>query len=52
MPNDVLTQGIDRNEVLKRNVITNEEGRDNGMAGIPKDVWMCLGEEEIDMLSI
>ena len=29
-PNDGLTQGIGRNEVLKSNVITNEERRDNG----------------------
>ena len=30
MPNECLTQRIDRNEVLKSNVITNEERRDNG----------------------
>ena len=30
VPNDGLTQGIGRNEVLKSNVITNEDGRDNG----------------------
>ena len=30
MSNDGLTQVIDRNEVLKSNVITNEERRDNG----------------------
>ena len=31
VPNDGLTQGIVRNhEVLKSNVITNEERRDNG----------------------
>ena len=30
VPNDVLTQGIDRTEVLKSNVITNEERRGNG----------------------
>ena len=29
MPNDGLTR-IGRNEALKSNVITNEEGRDNG----------------------
>ena len=29
VPNDGLTQRIDRNEVLKSNVITNEERRDN-----------------------
>ena len=29
-PNDGLTQGIGRNEVLKSNVTTNEEGRNNG----------------------
>ena len=29
-PNDGLTQRIGRIEVLKSNVITNEEGRDNG----------------------
>ena len=51
-PNDGLTQGIGRNEVLKSNVITNEEGRNNGNGWIPRDVWMCLGEEWVDMLSI
>ena len=30
VPNDGLTQRIGRNEVLKSNVITNEERRDNG----------------------
>ena len=30
MPNDGLTQRIGRNEVLKSNIITNEERRDNG----------------------
>ena len=30
VPNDGLTQPIGRNEVLKSNVITNEERRDNG----------------------
>ena len=30
VPNDGLTQRIGRNEVLKSNVITNEESRDNG----------------------
>ena len=30
VPNYVLTQRIGRNEVLKSNVITNEERRDNG----------------------
>ena len=30
VPNDGLTQRIGRNEVLKSNVITNEEGRHNG----------------------
>ena len=29
VPNDGLTQGIVRNEVLNSNVITNEEGRYN-----------------------
>ena len=29
VPNDGFTQGIGRNEVLKSNVITNEERRDN-----------------------
>ena len=53
LPNDGLTQRIGRNEVLKSNVITNEERRDTEMDGIPEDVWLCLGGEEgIDMLSI
>ena len=30
VPNDGLTKRIGRNEVLKSNVITNEERRDNG----------------------
>ena len=30
VPNDGLTQWIGRNEVLKSNVITNGERRDNG----------------------
>ena len=30
LSNDGSTQRIGRNEVLKSNVITNEEGRDNG----------------------
>ena len=30
VPNDGLTHGIDRNEILKSNVIMNEERRDNG----------------------
>ena len=49
--NDDLTQGIGRNEEQKSKVITNGEGRDNGNDGIPEDVWVCLGEEGIDMLS-
>ena len=52
VPNDGLTQRIGRNEVLKINVITNEERRDKEMDGIPEDVWMCSGEEGIGMLSI
>ena len=52
MPNDGLTQRIGRNEVLKSNVITNEEGETTEMDRIPEDVWMCLGKEGIDMLSI
>ena len=61
MPNDDLTKGVVRNEVglLKSNVITNEESLKwyghvltTEMDGIPEDVWMCLGEEWFDMLSI
>ena len=40
------------NEVLQSNVITNEERKTTEMDGIPEDVWMCLGEEGIDTLSI
>ena len=51
VPNDGLTQGIGRNEVrvtlsrLKKGVTTE-------MDGIPEDVWMCLGEKVIGLLSI
>ena len=29
-----------------------KKGETTEMGGIPEDVWMCLGEEGIDMLSI
>ena len=47
-------QRIGRNEVLKSNVITNEERRDNGNGWDSRrcvDVFY-LGEEGIDILSI
>ncbi len=49
VPNDDLTQGISRNEV---NVTLSGtmKGKTTGMYGIPVEVWMCLGEEGIDML--
>ena len=40
VPNDGLTQRIGRNEVLKSNVITNEERRDNGNGW---DSRRCVG---------
>ena len=55
VPNDGSTQRIDRNEVLRSNVITTEEGRYNGSGWDSRGcviVWMCLGEDGIDMLSI
>ena len=49
MPNDGLTQGICRNEV-KVTLSGMKKGKTTGMFGIPVEVWMCLGEEGIDML--
>ena len=52
VPNDGLTQGIGRNEVrviLSR--MKKGESTEMDRWG-SEDVWMCLGEEGIDMISI
>ena len=51
MPNNGLTQGIGRNEA-RVTLSRMKTGETTEMDGIPEDVWMCLGEEGIDMLSI
>ena len=51
VPNDGLTQGIGRNEV-RATLSRMKKGETTEMDGIPEDVWMCLGEEGIAMLSI
>ena len=40
VPNGGLTQRIGRNEALKSNIITNEEGKDNGNGGDSRG-YMC-----------
>ena len=47
MPDDGLTQGIGRNEV-RVTLSRMKNGETTEMDGIPEDVWMCLGEGEID----
>ena len=47
MPDDGLTQGIGRNEV-RVTLSRMKKGETTEMDGIPEDVWMCLGEGEID----
>ena len=49
MPNEWLTQGINRNEV-KVPISQMNNGKETGMDGIPLEMWKCLGEEGIDML--
>ena len=49
MPNEGLTQGINRNEV-KVAISRMKNGNATGMDGIPVEVWKCLGEEGVDML--
>ena len=51
MPNGGLTQGIDMNEVLMSNVITNEEGRDNGN-GFQRMCGCVWEKKGLTMLSI
>ena len=51
VPNDGLTKGIGRNDV-RVTLSRMKKGDTTGMDGIPGEVWMCLGEEWIDMLSI
>ena len=53
VPNDGLTHGIGRNEVrVTLSISRIKKGEKTEIDGIPEDVWMCLGEEGIDMLSI
>ena len=51
VPKDGLTKGIGRNYV-RVTLSRMKKGETTEMDGIPEDVWMCLGEEGIDMLSI
>ena len=51
VPKDGLTKGIGRNDV-RVTLSRMKKGETTEMDGIPEDVWMCLGEEGIDMLSI
>ena len=45
VPNDGLTQRIGRNEVLKSNVITNEERRQRKLMGFQK-MYGCVWEKK------
>ena len=49
VPNDGLTQRIGRNEV-RVTLSRTKKGETTETDGIPEDVWMCLGEEGIDMM--
>ena len=51
LPNDGLTHGIGRNEVSVT-LSRMKKGETTDIDAAPEDVWMCLGEEGIDMLSI
>ena len=51
VPNDGLTQCIGRN-LVRVTLSRTKKGETTEMYEIPEDVWMCLGEEGIDMLSI
>ena len=49
VPNECLTQGMNRNEVnVTISRTKNEKSR--GMDGIPVKVWKCLGVKGIDIL--
>ena len=47
VPNEGLTQGINRNEV-KVPISRMKNGKTTGMDGIPVEVWKCLGEDVVD----
>ena len=47
VPNEGLTQGINRNEV-KAPISRMKNGKTTGIDGIPVEVSKCLGEEVID----
>ena len=47
--NDGLPHGISRNEV-RVTLSGTKKGKTTRMYGIPVEVWMCLGEDGIDML--
>ena len=49
LPNQGLTQGINRNEV-KVAISRVKNGKATGMDRITIEVWKCLGEEGIEML--